>query len=161
MPKMNSGESAQEPVLVEDFYPAYLKEVTEYQKDYGDGPVEKLAWVFEVTADEDALDPEVEPEEAFTGSVDVAAHTSLATGPRSNFAKLNLPAFAGADWDRDTDSLIGRECSVYVESYETKGGQTRNVVSKIKVSKKTTAARKKKAEAKVEETERDFENIEV
>jgi hypothetical protein len=159
MPKMNSGDATQEPVLVDDFYPGFLKEVTEYQKDYGDGPVDKLAWVFEVTADESALDEDVEPEEPFTGTVDVAAHTSLATGPRSNFAKLNLPAFAGADWDRDTDSLIGRDCEVYVESYETKGGQTRNVVTKVKVSKKTAKARKQKAEAELAETEKEFENI--
>ena len=60
-------------------------------------------------ASEDAIDTDIE----FEGDAqadkpfDIAAHTSLATGPNSNFAKLNFPAWVGDGWDGDTDSLIG------------------------------------------------------
>lgn len=166
MAKMNQNEFGQEPVVVEDFYPAELKETTEYQKDYGDGPVDKVAWVFKITASADALDPDVEPDEEFTGELDVAAHTSLATGPKSNFAKLGLPVLAGEDWDGDTDSLIGSTCEVYVESYETKGGQFRNVISKIRIPKGKKAAKGKgKAAEKARKDEKaeaeDFDGIDV
>jgi hypothetical protein len=153
---MNVKEFGQEPVLVDDFYPARLVKITEYQKDYGQGPVDKLAWVFRATASEDALDPDVEPEEEFIGSVEVAAHTFLATGPKSKYAQLNLPAFVEASvdgtWDGDTDPLVGKECEVYVESYETKGGQTRNVVTKVRLPRK-------KARAALKKAEEDFEDI--
>jgi hypothetical protein len=135
MPKMNLNDFPQEPILVEERYPAVLKEVTEYEKDYGEGPVSKLAWVFEVTATEDSLDPDVQHEEEFTGTVDIAAHTSMATGPNSNYAKLNFPAFVGEGWDGDTDNLIGKEAVVDVTSYETKGGQIRNVIEKVRLPK--------------------------
>lgn len=136
MPQLNANDYAQEIVLLEDRYPATLKEVTEYEKDYGDGPVAKLAWVFEVKADEEAIDPDVEAEEDPTGVYEIAAHTSFATGPNSNFAKLNFPAFVGEGWSGDTDELIGKECIVDVTSYETKGGQTRNVIEKIRDAQK-------------------------
>lgn len=136
MPQMNMNDFAQEVVLLEDRYPAKLKEVTDYEKDYGDGPVAKLAWVFTVKAGEDAIDPNIEYEEEATGYYDIAAHTSFATGPNSNFAKLNFPAFVGDDWTGDTDDLVGKTCIVDVTSYQTKGGQTRNVIEKIRAPKK-------------------------
>lgn len=158
MPKMNLNDFPQEPVLLEDRYPAVLKECTEYEKDYGDGPVSKIAWVFEVSADEDAIDPDVEYEEEPTGTYEIAAHTSFATGPNSNFAKLNFPAFVGEDWSGDTDELIGKECIVDVTSYETKGGQIRNVIEKVRVpkgkSKRTPATA-----AAAKEEEADFSDI--
>lgn len=156
MPQMNTS-FPQEPVLLEDRYPAVLKECTEYEKDYGDGPVSKIAWVFEVQASEDALDPDVE----FEGDAqadkpfEIAAHTSLATGPNSNFAKLNFPAWVGEDWSGDTDELIGREAIVDVTSYETKGGQVRNVIEKVRVPKK----RGKAAEKAAREEAEDFDKI--
>ena len=116
--------------------PAVLKECTEYEKDYGEGPVSKIAWVFGVKASEDAIDTDVEFEgDAQAGKpFEIAAHTSLATGPNSNFAKLNFPAWVGEGWDGDTDSLIGKEAVVDVTSYETKGGQVRNVIEKVQSS---------------------------
>ncbi|MEJ7873338.1 MAG: hypothetical protein WKF67_13850 [Rubrobacteraceae bacterium] len=155
---MNMNDFAQEVVLLEDRYPAKLKEVSEYTKDYGEGPVQKLAWVFAVSAAEDAIDPEVEYEVDLTGVYDIAAHTSFATGPNSNFAKLNFPAFVGEDWSGDTDDLIGKSCIVDVTSYETKGGQTRNVIEKIR-SPKDKAKSKKKAPASdpIEIVEADFD----
>jgi hypothetical protein len=155
-PKMNTG-FPQEPILLEDRYPAVLKECTEYEKDYGEGPVSKIAWVFEVNASEDAVDTDVEFEgETEAGRpFEIAAHTSLATGPNSNFAKLNFPAWAGEGWDGDTDSLIGKEAIVDVTSYETKGGLVRTVFEKVRVPKKSAKASKK---AEQEEAE-DFDKI--
>jgi hypothetical protein len=158
MPKMNTG-FPQEPILLEDRYPAVLKECTEYEKVYkeNEGPVQKIAWVFEVTASEAAIDTDVE----FEGDAEadrpfeIAAHTSLATGPNSNFAALNFPAWVGEGWDGDTDSLIGKEAIVDVTSYETKGGQVRNVIEKVRVPKKSAKASKK---AEQEEAE-DFDKI--
>lgn len=154
MPQMNT-QFPQEAVLLEDRYPATLKECTEYEKDYGDGPVSKIAWVFEVQASDEAIDPDIDFEgDAQTGRpFEIAAHTSLATGPNSNFAKLNFPAWVGEGWSGDTDELIGREAIVDVTSYETKGGQVRNVIEKVRVPKK---GRKTKAEK--EEAE-DFDSI--
>ena len=160
MPQMNQG-FPQEPILLEDRYPGTLKECTEYEKDYGEGPVSKIAWVFAVAASKDAIDPDIE----FEGDAqankpfDIAAHTSLATGPNSNFAKLNLPAWVGEGWDGDTDSLIGREAVVDVTSYETKGGQVRNVIEKVRVPKKGKGA-KAGAPTKAEKEEsEDFDKI--
>lgn len=158
MPKMNTG-FAQEPVLVEDRYPATLKECTEYEKDYGEGPVPKVAWVFDVEAPEGAIDPDIEyeggpPED---GIFEIAAHTSLATGPNSNFAKLNFPAIVGENWDGDTDSVIGTKCLVDVTSYETKGGQIRNVIEKVRKPKKGKTQRT----AAEKEEEEDFDQLPV
>lgn len=169
MPIMNTG-FPQEVVLLEDRYPAILKECTEYEKDYGDGPVSKIAWVFSVKASEEAIDPDIEygeGEVSPTHTYEVAAHTSLATGPNSNFAKLNFPAWVGDDWNGDTDELIGREAVVDLTSYETKGGQVRNVIEKVRVPKKGSTkakanATKTKADAtaKAEREEaEDFDKI--
>lgn len=156
MPKLNTG-FPQEPVLLEARYPAKLKECTEYTKDYGEGPVDKVAWIFDVEAPEDALDPDVnfEGDPSPTGHYEVAAHTFLATGPNSKFAKLNLPAFVGEGWSGDTDDVIGKRCIVDVTSYETKGGQVRNVIEKIRVPNKGKAAKASKAQ----EDSEDFDSI--
>lgn len=162
MPKMNLNDFPQEVVLVEDRYPATLKEVTEYEKDYGDGPVSKLAWVFEVQAGEEAIDDSVDYEGEASGVYEIAAHTSFATGPNSNFAKLNFPAFVGEDWSGDTDDLIGKSCIVDVTSYETKGGQIRNVIEKVRLPKKgqkVAAAKKPTKRDPVELNEEDFDDI--
>lgn len=151
----------QEPVLLEDRYPGTLKECTEYEKDYGDGPVSKIAWIFEVQASEDAIDPDVE----FEGDAEadrpfeIAAHTSLATGPNSNFAKLNFPAWVGEGWSGDTDELIGREAILDVTSYETKGGQVRNVIEKVRVPKGAKKRAKAPATAAASVDESDFDDI--
>lgn len=156
MPQMNTS-FPQEAVLLEDRYPATLKECTEYEKDYGDGPVAKIAWIFEVSASEEALDPDVEFEVDAQADkpFEIAAHTSLATGPNSNFAKLNFPAWVGEEWSGDTDELIGRTAIVDVTSYETKGGQVRNVIEKVRVPKK---AKGTKTKAEKEEAD-DFDAI--
>lgn len=157
MPKMNLNDFPQEQVLLEDRYRATLKECTEYTKDYGEGPVSKIAWVFTVEASDDAVDTSVEYEGESTDVHEIAAHTSFATGPNSNFAKLNFPAFVGDNWSGDTDDLIGKSCIVDVTSYETKGGQTRNVIEKIRVPKATqkagVAAQKTKKEIEAENAE--------
>lgn len=160
MPQLNTNNHAQEVVLLENRYPATLKEVTEYEKDYGDGPVPKLAWVFEVEADESAINPDVDTEEDPTGIYEIAAHTSFATGPNSNFAKLNFPAFVGEDWSGDTDDLIGKWCVVDVTSYETKGGQTRNVIEKVRQPQKSAQKSNRRPMAKTDAAnEEDFNKI--
>lgn len=161
-PKMNLNDFPQEVVLLEDRYPATLKEVNEYEKDYGDGPVSKLAWIFEVVAEDSAIDPDIDLDEEPTGVYEIAAHTSLATGPRSNFATLNFPAFVGEDWSGDTDDLIGKACLVDVTAYETKGGQTRNVIEKIrqpqKGKAKAGASKKNVADAN---SDADFDELQL
>jgi hypothetical protein len=165
MPQMNLNDFPQEVVLLEDRYPARLKEVTEYEKDYGDGPVAKLAWIFGVRADESAIDPNVEHEEepSEAGVYEIAAHTSFATGPNSNFAKLNFPAFVGEDWSGNTDDLIGKECVVDVTSYKTKGGQIRNVIEKVRLPRQNKGGAtgdKAAARARAEQEEaEDFDSI--
>lgn len=142
MPIMNTdSDFEKDAVLLDETYPAVLKEVKQYQRDYGEGPVEKLAWIFEVTATEDDIDPDVEYEAEFTGKVELAAHTSYSTGRNSNFLSLGLDKFAGDDWDGDTDSLVGRECRVDVEQYKVRDtGEVRNGVGKVKPAKKKAGA---------------------
>jgi hypothetical protein len=156
VPKLNLNEFAQEPVLIEDRYPATLKEVTEYERDYGEGPVPKIAWVFEVEAPDSAIDPDVEHDGEPTGTYEIAAHTSFATGPKSTFGRLGLRAWAGDDWSGETDDLLGNEAIVDVTSYSTKGGQTRNVIERVRVPK----GGKAKVASGVKRTAQEEEDIE-
>jgi hypothetical protein len=172
-------EYPQDAVILEGQYPATLKECTEYEKNYGDGPVPKVAWIFGVQADEEAVDDDVELGEDVEIPSDyvfeIAAHTSLATGPNSNFAKLNLPAWVGSDWDGDTDGLLGKKALVDVDQFtRSSDGKTQNVISKIREPRKSRRGRKSKdeeleaakddeggenKEPEVEVDESDFEDI--
>lgn len=175
-PMMHPGSFPQEPILFEERYPATLKEVVEYEKDYGEGPVPKLAWIFLVQAKEDDVDDSIpfEGDLSEDSLFEIAAHTSFATGPNSNFAKLNFPVLTGESWSGDTDELIGKACIVDVTSFETKGGQQRNVVEKIRAPKKNQnpakienranggeqAKKQRKVNAKADvEEENDFADI--
>lgn len=138
MPKIETG-FPQEPVLIEDRYPATLKDVQEYTSIYEGVESQRLAWIFDVVADEDAIDDSIEIEiegYEFSGHFEVARHTSFATGPKSNMRPL-LEALVGEVPQKlDTDDLIGLPCIVDVTSYETKGGQIRNVIEKVRPPKK-------------------------
>ena len=159
MPKLNmDSDFAREPVLLEETYPGTLKEVKEYQKDYGDGPVDKLAWVFAVEATEADVDPDVDFDGDFSGEVEIAAHTSWATSKKSKFFQIGLAKFAGESWDGDTDSLVGNACLLDVVQYKDGNGDVRNGIDRVKPPKK----RKVKAGASkkgVEIDESDFEDI--
>ena len=147
MPKLKETAFGQEPILVEGLYPgAKLVETNGYVKNYEGKDTNMIAWIFEVPADADKLDEDVDPDEEFTGTLQIAAHTSEATGDRSNFVKFGFPAFVGEDWDYDSDSCLGYEADVYVESYQKKDGSYRNVISKLKVDKKTANKNKKHSE---------------
>lgn len=158
---MNTGTFPQEPVLLEDRYPAKLLRVEEYEKTYDGETVPKLAWIFGVKADDSAIDPDIEYEAEREGLLEIAAHTSFATGPNSTFTKLGFPAFVGDDWDGNTDSLIGKTCIADVTNYETKGGQTRNVIEKVRPQKKGKGKTEPSASKRdpVDPNEEDFDDI--
>jgi hypothetical protein len=161
----------QEPVLLEDRYPATLKEVSEYTATYEGKETEKLAWIFDVEAPEDAIDPDVEIEIEdweYSGKFEVARHTSYATGPKSNLRPLLEALLGEVPKKLNTDDLIGLPAMVYVVSYETKGGQTANVIEKVSPPKKEQKAGKPKTKTqaqKIEEAknadidESDFDDI--
>lgn len=145
-PSMNMTSYEKEPVLEEDKYPATLKEVTEYERDFGEGPVAKLAWVFDVSADEAAV--EEDPEGKFDGTVEIALHTSFATGKNSKFVSSGLGGLVPEDWDGDTDALIGLKAMADVVQYEGRDGDTRNSIDRVRPPKKVRATSKaEKAEA--------------
>ncbi len=154
-----NNDFEKEAVLLEETYSATLKEVKEYERDFGEGPVQKLAWLFEINASEDDLDEDVEYEAEFNGTIEVAAHTSFATGRNSKFTQIGLARFAGEEWDGDTDSLIGNACLLDVVQYKTQSGEVRNGVDRVKPPKKAKAAAKGKASKAEEEEEADFEKI--
>lgn len=145
-PSMNMTSYEKEPVLEEDKYPATLKEVTEYERDFGEGPVAKLAWVFDISAEADAV--EEDPEGKFDGTVECALHTSFATGKNSKFVSSGLSALVPENWDGDTDALIGLKAMADVVQYEGRDGDTRNAIDRVRPPKKARATSKaEKAEA--------------
>ncbi len=160
-PTMNmSGDFPQEAVLIEERYPAKLHSVEEYERDYGDGPVAKLAWLFEVEATADDIDPDIDYEGEVPEVFEVAAHTSFATGPNSNFAKLGFPSLVGEDWTGNTDDLIGKRCIVDVTTYEGRDGKIRNVIEKVRPPKKAGGGASAKKKTKVPDVdESDFDDI--
>lgn len=137
MPKMNMDtDFVTEPVVFEETYAARLKEVNQYEKDYGEGPVKKLAWVFAAKVSEEDIDDKVEYEAEFDGAIEVAAHTSYATGKNSKFTQLGINKFAGEDWDGDTDTLIDKDCMIDIVQYKSASGDIRNGVDKVRPAKK-------------------------
>lgn len=159
MPKMNTESFTKEPVLEADLYPAELVEVNEYEKDYGEGPVQKLAWVFKVTASKDAV--EEDPEGTFDGTVEIALHTSYATGKNSKFKSTGLKDVVPEDWDGDTDSLIGMEVTADVVQFKGQDGSLRNGIDKVRPPKKGKKAKAAPKNGKDDVTidESDFEDI--
>ena len=162
MPKINDSTYPQEPVLVDGSYPATLKEVKEYTKTYEGRESARYAWIFDVEADEDALDDSIEVEiEDWepSGHYEIAAHTGTtrSTKANSNWQKLGMDVFVPADCE-DTDELIGAKCQVLVSSFVGNDGLTKNTVEKIRPSKKVAAGRGKKKE-QVEIDESDFDDI--
>jgi len=154
MPKMNDSELKQEPILLEERYLGRLKEVKQYTKEYKTGPTEKLAWIFEVLASEEDLDPDVEYETDFTGVIEVACHTSLATGERSGFNQKGFWKLVGDDWDYDTDPLVGLEAMLDVDSYfDDKAGIHRNGIEKVRPKTNKKGRSKAAAEAQADNSD--------
>lgn len=157
-PSMNMTSYEKEPVLEEDKYPATLKEVNEYERDFGEGPVAKLAFIFDVSADASAV--EEDPEGKFDGTVEIALHTSFATGKNSKFVSSGMAGLVPEGWDGDTDALIGLKAMADVVQYEGRDGDTRNAIDRVRPPKKAKAASAAKSKpAPVEANEADFEDL--
>lgn len=157
MPKLNTESYAKEPIIEEDKYPATLKEVNEYERDFGEGPVQKLAWIFELEVSESAV--ESDPEGNFDGTVEAALHTSYATGKNSKFKACGLKDLVPEDWDGDTDSLIGMQGMADVIQYTGNDGTTRNAIDRIRPPKKVKKAKATPKQDEVTVDESDFEDI--
>lgn len=155
MPQMNQSSFPQEAVLLDDNYLAKLLRIEEYEKTYDGVVTPKLAWIFGIKADDDAIDPDVEYEAEREGALfEIGAYTSFATGETSNFYKLGFPNIVPEDWNGDTDALIGITCTARVTSY-TKDEKTRNVIDKLTKPKTP----RKKAPTPVGTNEDDFDDI--
>ena len=163
MPKMTSTSFDRDPVIEEDRYPATLKEANEYEKEYNGEIKEKIAWVFEVEVDPSAI--ESDPDGAFNGkAVEIALHTSKATGKNSKFKSAGLADVVPEDWDLDTDNCIGMEVMADVVQYTDGNGAIRNGIDKVRPPKKGKKAKKeaapKSGKDEVTLDESDFEDIE-
>lgn len=165
MPKINESSYSQGPILVDGLYPIKLKKVEEYTKTYDGKETNRWAWVFDVQADESALDDSVEVEiEGWepSGHYEVAAHTGTtrSTKANSNWAKLGMDVIVPANVE-DTEDLIGVEGTGFVSSFEAADGLTKNTIEKIrpakKGKKKETVPASKKDD--VEINEQDFDVI--
>ncbi len=156
MPQMNKSAFPQEAVLLDNNYPARLLRIEEYEKTYDGVVTQKLAWIFGIKADEDAIDLDIEYEAEREGALfEIGAYTSYATGETSNFYKLGFPNVVPADWDGDTDKLIGMTCTARVTSY-TKDEKTRNVIDKLT---KPKAPRNKTPETVEANNSEDFQDL--
>lgn len=157
MPQMNQSTFPQEAVLLDDNYPAKLLRIEEYEKTYDGVVTPKLAWIFGVKANDNAIDPDIEYEAEHEGALfEIGAYTSFATGETSNFYKLGFPNVLPENWSGDTDELVGMTCTARVTSY-TRDDKTRNVIDKVSKPKKGKAKAAAKTEAEV--NEEDFADL--
>jgi hypothetical protein len=136
MPGLSESTYPQGPVLVDGYYPATLKEVTEYTKTYEGRETVRLAWIFDVEADEDAVDDTIEvedPEYSFDGHFEIAAHTGAKKSKKanSNWAKLDMDMIVPEDCT-DTDDVIGVKCIVNVSNFVGGDGLTKNTIEKTR-----------------------------
>lgn len=146
MPGLSESTYPQGPVLVDGLYPITLKEVKEYTKTYDGKDSDRLAWIFDVEADESAVDDSIEIEDddyKFSGHFEIAAHTGVTKSKKanSNWAKLNMDVIVPEDC-KNTDDLIGVEAIGYVSSYEGNDGLTKNTIEKISKPKEGKTAGK-------------------
>lgn len=164
MPEISESTYPQGPVLVDGYYPAQLIDVREYKKTYEGREHDRLAWIFDVQADEGQLDDAIEIEDAqyeFDGHFEVAAYTGARKSNRSNsnWFKLDMNTLVG-EGITDTDEVIGARCIVNVSSFTGEDGITKNTIEKIRPPKKNVGG--KRAQAKVEEAsekEEDFADL--
>ena len=151
MPGLTESTYPQGPVLVDGYYPATLVEVKEYTKTYDGKETDRLAWVFDVEAPEDAMDDSVEVEDeewSYDGHFEIAAHTGTnkSKKPNSNWHKLQMSTIVPDDC-RDTDEVIGAKCVVNVSSFVSDDNMTKNTIEKIRPAKKGKAKAAAKAQA--------------
>lgn len=155
-PQMNEvgTQQVQGPVLLKGLYPAKLKKVEPYEGKLKDGStVSKLAWVFQVKANDDDVDEDIEFEGELTGFYEVAAHTYLARGDGSKFAELGFSRIIEPNWTGNTDDVIGTNAQVFVSRYEKSNGFTNNVINDV-----DRPPKKGKAEPVADDSE-DFSDI--
>lgn len=169
MPKIKDSSYPQGPVLVDGYYPASLKEVKEYTRTYENGTSDRLAWVFDVEAGEDAIDENVEIMiEDFVpdGHYEMAAHTGAnrSTKQTSRWKQIELDTIVPEDCT-DTDEIVGSRCMVAISSYrDEKDGLVKNSIDKIRPpragkAKAVTGGSAKKKDAEIGVDESDFDEI--
>lgn len=164
MPGLSESTYAQGPVLVDGLYPIKLEDAKEYTKTYDGKESERLAWIFDVRAEEDAVDDSVTIEDEdyeFDGHFEIAAHTGKKKSKKanSNWAKLDMDVMVPEDC-KNSDDVIGWEGIGYVSSYEASDGLTKNTIEKIRPAKKGKASKSPATKAApVELNENDFDDI--
>lgn len=163
MPGLSESTYPQGPVLVDGLYPIKLKDAKEYTKTYDGKESDRLAWIFDVAAEEDAVDDSIEIEDEeykFDGHFEVAAHTGVTKSdkPNSNYAKLNMGLIVPDDC-KNTDEVIGVEAIGYVSSFVASDGLTKNTIEKISLPKKGKGKAPATKAAPVELNENDFDDI--
>ena len=145
MPGLKESTYPQGPILADGYYPATLKEVTEYTKTYDGKESPRLAWIFDVEADEEAIDDAVEIEDeeyTFDGTFEIAAHTGInkSKAANSNWHKLSMSTIVPDDC-KNTDDVIGAKCIVNVSSYVGEDNMHKNTIEKIRPPKACKAGK--------------------
>lgn len=126
-----------EQTLEDGTYPATLLSIEERDTVHG----ERLLWKFEVTHEGQRLEKD--------------GWTSMSNSERGNLVKWAGAILGSVGESLDTDDLIGKPCTVVIETYEDKDGNERDKVKNVKAPKK---GQKGKPEP-VEENEEDFDEI--
>lgn len=164
MPEIAESTYPQGPVLVDGYYPATLKEVKEHTKIYDGREATRWAWIFDVEADQDAIDDSVKIEDAeyvYDGYFEIAAHTGSkrTTKENSNWFKLDMDVIV-PEGLKHTDEVLGAKCIVNVSSFTAKDGTVKNTIEKIRPPKKGKGSDKKTKQMKAEEqAEVDFDDL--
>lgn len=159
MPQLNVGRY-QRPVLLEGKYTGTLVRVTDYTRTYKDGPVTKLAWIFEVDASQDDIDPDIDYAVEFAGKVEVVASTYEAVGPNSKFAKMGFDSIKPEGWKGHTDEMLGTQATLIVDTYQKNNGEWANGVERVSPVGGKTKKSKAQERAAAEEAA-DFADIEL
>lgn len=124
-----------EQTLEDGSYPATLLSIEEKETIHG----ERLLWKFEVQHEGSRLEKD--------------GWTSTSNSERGNLVKWAGAILGGVGESLDTDDLIGKPCTVVVETYEDKEGNERDKVKNVKAPKKGQKGKK------VDPNEDDFAEI--
>lgn len=126
-------------VLEDGSYPATLVNIEEKETTYG----ERLMWSFEIDYEGQTLGKE--------------GWTSKSDSEMGNLVKWAKAILGDVGSDFDTDDLLGKPCTVVIETYEDKDSNERDKVKNVKAPKRDQKG-KKAATAPVEDDE-DFSSI--
>lgn len=125
---------------MDGLYPGNLAEVVEYTKTYEGKETPRYAWVFDVQAGDDALDPDIDIEVDDwkpDGHYEIAAHTGVTKSQKanSNWQKLDMGVLV-PDNVRNTDEVLGAPCMLFVSSFVGSDGLTKNTIEKVRKPRK-------------------------